>query len=202
MFQGFSASGEWRDAATSFLPPSSCPHIGPGPSLALPRGRTLLHLARVSGLGLYLCVQPGAAVGACAVLHDSGPCICPGVLGEVFRGRALLPLFCSLPSCLRHTAACRDCRGCPMPGAGSCGLLPPAVPLLLSNVTSSRVWMELEGEGGLQMVHFHTLGKGGDPLYLPYEGSESASPSAQCHQCCWRDEALQQRWDGLDPSGL
>lgn len=149
MFQGFSASGEWRDAATSLLPPSSCPCIGPGLSLALPCGRTLLHLAQISGLGLYLCIQPGAAVGACAVLCDSGPCICPGVLvGGGFKGRVLLPLFCPLPSCLQHAAACPDCRGCPMPGAGSCGLLPPAVTLLLSNVTSSRAWTELEGEGG------------------------------------------------------
>lgn len=57
-----------------------------------------------------------------------------------------------------------------MPGAGSgsCGLLPPAVTLLLSNVTSSRAWTELEGEGGAQLVRFHALGKHGGPLYLPF----------------------------------
>lgn len=74
-----------------------------------------------------------------------------------------------------------------MPGAGggSCSLLAPAVVLLLSKVTSSRAWTELEGEGGAQLVHFHALGKYGGPLYLPYEGPESTSPLARCLKCCW-----------------
>lgn len=66
MFQGFSASREWRDAATSLLPPFSCPYIGPGLSLTLPHGRTLLYLGQTLGLGLYLCIQPREAVIACA----------------------------------------------------------------------------------------------------------------------------------------
>lgn len=74
--------------------------------------------------------------------------------------------------------------GSPMPGAGggSCGLLPPAVALLLSYVIPSRAWTELEGEGGTQLVHFHALEKRGGPLYLSSEGPESVSSSA-C--CCW-----------------
>lgn len=55
-------------------------------------------------------------------------------------------------------------------------LPPPAVALLLSGVTSSRAWVELEGEGRAQLVRFHALGRDGGPLYLPDEGSQSASP--------------------------
>lgn len=74
-----------------------------------------------------------------------------------------------------------------MPGAGSgsCGLLPPAVTLLLSNVTSSRAWTELEGKGGAQLVHFHALGKHGGPLYLPFHRPGCASLSVQHQECCW-----------------
>lgn len=188
MFQGFSASREWRDAATSLLPPSSCPHIGPGLSLALPHGRTLLHLAWAASLWAGAVPLHSAwSGGGClhAALHDSGPCTCPWVLGG-FKGRVLLPLSHTLPSYLQHTAACPVCRGCPMPGAGggSCSLLGPAVVLLLSKVTSSRAWTELGGEGGVQLFHFHALGKYGSPLYLPYEGPESTSPLAQCLKCC------------------
>lgn len=65
-------------------------------------------------------------------------------------------------------------------GSGSCGLLPPAVALLLSCVIPSRAWTELEGEGGAQLVHFHALEKRGGTL--PSEGPQSVSSSAQC---CW-----------------
>lgn len=58
----------------------------------------------VPGLGLSLCVQPGAAEGACTVLCYSGPC--PGVLGGDLRAefRSLCPALCpsacdTLPFC-------------------------------------------------------------------------------------------------------
>lgn len=64
-----------------------------------------------------------------------------------------------------------------MPGAGggSCGLLPPAVALLLSFVMPSGTWTELQGEGRAQLVHFHALEKRGGPLFSPSEGPESVS---------------------------
>lgn len=65
MFQGFSASREWRNAATSLLPPFFCPYIGPGLSLTLPHGRTL-YLGQALGLGLYLCIQPREVAIPCA----------------------------------------------------------------------------------------------------------------------------------------
>lgn len=171
------------------MPPSSCPCIGPGLSLALPQGGTLLHLAQAVSLGAgAVPLHSARSGGGClrTVLCDSALHVPSGTWGG-FKGRVLLPPSCSLPSCLRHAAACPVCRDCPVPGAGgdSYGLLPPAVVLLLSNVTSSRAWTELEGEGGAQLVCFHASGKCGDPLYLPYEGPESASPSARRHECCW-----------------
>lgn len=78
-----------------------------------------------------------------------------------------------------------------MPGAGggSCGLLTPAVALLLGYVVPSGAWTKIEGKGGAQLVQFLALEKCGGPLYLPSEGPESVFSSAQC---CWPG-----CWEGL-----
>ena len=76
------------------LPLPSCPRIGPGLSLALPRGRTLLHLARAVSLGAGAVPLPSArSGGGClrAVLRDSGLRTCAWVLGGDLRAE-----FCSL----------------------------------------------------------------------------------------------------------
>lgn len=110
------------------------------PSFTLPKSWGWGCTSAFSPEQRWVPAQSCATRGPASALGYSG--------GGGFKGRVLLPLSCPLPSCLQHAAACPDCRGCPMPGAGSCGLLPPAVTLLLSNVTSSRAWTELEGEGG------------------------------------------------------
>lgn len=61
-------------------------------------------------------------------------------------------------------------------GGGSCGLLLPAVALLLSNVTASRAWMELDSEARAQLARLQALRKHRGLLYLLYGGPESAFP--------------------------
>lgn len=141
MFQGFSASREWRDAATFLLPPFSCPHIGPGPSLTLTHGRTLLHLGQVSGLGLYLSPER-QRLPVHSLLRDSVPYTCPGVLWEDLRAE-----LCSI-----HPALCPPACNVLLPvlfvGAVPClGLAVAAVAfsLLLSRCCSA-VWY-LQGPG-------------------------------------------------------
>lgn len=70
-------------------------------------------------------------------------------------------------------------------------LPPPAVALLLSGVTSSRAWVELEGEGRAQLVRFHALGEMEVPCICLMKGP-SLPPPARHQVCCW--PSCQEGW--------